>query len=84
MLELSPYRHVHPPHLEHQTLRSLRGEFRLIALSDGRTRLEGRTWYEFQMFPQSYWTLWSDTIIQRIHLRVMRQVKRLSERGPAP
>jgi hypothetical protein len=79
MIELSPYRHVHPTHLENQTLRSLRGEFRLIPLSERRTRLEGRTWYEFQMFPQSYWTLWSDTIIQRIHLRVLAHIKGLAD-----
>ncbi len=78
MFELSPYRHVHPPHLDGY-LRSNRGEFRLIALPDGRTRLEGRTWYEFEMFPQSYWTLWSDMFIRRIHERVLLHVKQLSE-----
>lgn len=78
MFELSPYRHVHPPHLDGY-LRSNRGEFRLIALPDGRTRLEGRTWYEFDMFPQSYWTLWSDQIIHLIHQRVLLHVKQLAE-----
>ena len=79
MVEFSPYRHVHPPHLEHSHLRSDRGEFRLIALPGNRTRLEGRTWYTFEMFPQSYWTLWSDTSIHRIHQRVLRHIKHLSE-----
>jgi hypothetical protein len=79
MVELSPYAHVHPPHLEHQTLRSKRGEFRLIPLEGNRTRLEGRTWYEFDMHPQVYWTLWSDLIIHRIHARVLNHVKYLSE-----
>ncbi|MCA9201724.1 MAG: SRPBCC family protein, partial [Planctomycetales bacterium] len=78
MFELSPYRHVHPPHL-HGYLRSNHGEFRLIALDGNRTRLEGRTWYEFDMFPQSYWTLWSDLLIHRIHVRVLEHVKSLSE-----
>jgi hypothetical protein len=78
MFELSPYRHVHPPHLDGY-LRSNRGEFLLIPLDGGRTRLEGRTWYEFQMFPQAYWTLWSDWLIHRIHERVLRHVKVLSE-----
>ncbi|GAB4142467.1 MAG: hypothetical protein Tsb009_12830 [Planctomycetaceae bacterium] len=79
MIELSPYRHVHPPHLSHQSLRSRRGEFRLIALPGGRTRLEGRTWYTFEMFPQQYWTLWSQGSIHRIHLRVLNHIKQLSE-----
>lgn len=80
MFELSPYRHVHPPHLDGY-LRSNRGEFRLTALPDGRTRLEGRTWYEFDMFPQWYWTAWSDLLIHRIHERVLLHVKTLSERS---
>ena len=80
MFELSPYRHIHPPHLD-GSLRSKRGEFRLVPLPDGRTRLEGRTWYEFDMFPQSYWTLWSDLLIHRIHERVLLHIKRESERA---
>ena len=78
MFELSPYRHVAPPHLDGY-LRSNRGEFLLIALPDGSTRLEGRTWYEFDMFPQTYWTLWSHLIIHRIHQRVLWHVKQLAE-----
>ena len=80
MFELSPYRHVHPPHLD-GALQSTHGEFHLVLLPDGRTRLEGRTCYRLQMFPQSYWTLWSDLLIHRIHERVLVHIKRLSEEG---
>jgi hypothetical protein len=83
MFELSPYRHIHPPHMEHQTLRSNRGEFRLVRLEGGRTRLEGRTWYQFQMYPQGYWTLWSNMFIHRIHKRVLMHIKRLAENPPS-
>lgn len=69
---------LHPPHLDGY-LRSNRSEFLLVALPGGRTRLEGRTWYEFEMFPQSYWTLWSNLIIHRIHQRVLLHVKQLAE-----
>lgn len=78
MHELSPYRHVHPPHLDGY-LRCRRGEFRLIELPGGRTRLEGSTWYEFEMYPQDYWTLWSDTCIHQIHRRVLDHIKVLAE-----
>jgi hypothetical protein len=79
MRELSPWRHVHPPHLSEQSLRSRRGEFRLVDLGDGRTRLEGRTWYTFDMHPRAYWTLWSDMAIHAIHRRVLDHVRRLAE-----
>ena len=83
MHELSPYRHVHPPHLDGY-LRCKRGEFRLIPLEDGRTRLEGRTWYEYEIFPQSYWTLWTDRLIHSIHKRVLTHIKQLSEASSRP
>ncbi len=79
MRELSPYRHVHPPHLEDAVLKSHRGEFRLVALPGGRTGLEGRTWYTFEMYPQDYWALWSDVSIHKIHDRVLTHIKQLSE-----
>jgi hypothetical protein len=78
MSELSPYRHVHPPHLDHY-LRSRRGEFRLIDLGQGRTRLEGSTWYELDIHPQDYWLIWSDWCIHRIHRRVLSHIRDLSE-----
>jgi len=79
MRELSPYDHVHAPHLN-QTPRNRRGEFRLLRLPGNRTRLEGRTWYEIEMYPQGYWTLWSDAFARSIHERVFRHLKQLSEK----
>jgi hypothetical protein len=78
MFELTPYRHVHPPHLDGY-LRSQRGEFRLIALPGGRTRLEGRTWYEMAIFPDAYWSMWSTPLIHSIHHRVLRHIKHCAE-----
>jgi len=76
--ELSPYTGVSAPHVNGY-LRSRRGEFRLISLPGGRTRLEGSTWYELDVHPAPYWRWWSDAVITRIHLRVLRHVKSLAE-----
>ncbi len=76
--EWSPYRQLAPPHLDGY-LQSRRGEFRLIALPDGRTRLEGSTWYELKVGPDAYWRMFSDALIRRIHLRVLNHVKVLAE-----
>jgi hypothetical protein len=78
MQEWTPYQHVRPPHLE-GFLRAERGEFRLTTLPDGRTRLEGSTWYRHHMWPAAYWQLWSDAIIHRIHLRVLRHIRQEAE-----
>jgi uncharacterized membrane protein YhaH (DUF805 family) len=78
MFELTPYRHIHPPHLDH-AFRTSRGEFQLVALSNGETRLTGRTWYTLDIRPHAYWTIWSDWLVHRIHQRVLRHIKRLAE-----
>ncbi len=82
MQEFNPFWDIHPPHLDGY-LNSRHGQFKLIDLGHGRTRLEGTTWYENNMFPAAYWRLWSDAIIHQIHLRVLNHVKALSERKPA-
>jgi hypothetical protein len=78
MQEWTPYQDVHPTHLD-GFLESRAGQFHLIALPDGRTKLEGTTWYHHHMWPATYWRWWSDHIIHTIHLRVLRHVKQLSE-----
>ena len=83
MTELSPYRELHPPHLD-RYLRSRKGEFRLVALAGGRTRLEGRTWYELDIFPASYWSIFSQVLIGAIHDRVLTHIKVLTESAAAP
>ena len=69
-----------PAHISDQYLRSTRGEFLLEPLPGNRTRLVGTTWYDLQFWPSSYWHLWSDAIIHRIHMRVLDHVKGLSEK----
>jgi hypothetical protein len=78
MFELTPYRHIHPPHLT-GSFRSTRGEFRLLALDDQHTLLEGSTWYQLEIRPLNYWTVWTDWILHRIHYRVLDHIKHSSE-----
>jgi hypothetical protein len=78
MQEWTPYKEIHPRHLA-GFLVAREGEFLLVPLPGGRSRLEGTTWYQHNMWPASYWRLWSDTIIHRIHGRVLRYIKRRAE-----
>ncbi len=81
LVELSPWQRLAPPHLEGY-LRSHRGEFRLVALPDGRTRLEGSTWYSVRMAPEGYWSVVSGWLIRRIHHRVLAHVAEQAALGP--
>ena len=79
MEEWTPYPHIDPPHL-HGFLVSNGGQFRLSPLPNGGTRLEGTTWYHHGLWPAQYWRMWSDEIIHRIHMRVLRHIRDEVER----
>lgn len=78
MHEWSPWERIHAPHLDGFMV-SHRGEFRLVELPGGRTRLEGSTWYHLDMFPQAYWTLYSDWLLHAIHRRVLDHIGDLAQ-----
>jgi len=74
MREITPYSSIEPPHL-HGYFVSHQGQFLLTPLPGGRTRLEGTTWYSHTIRPETYWHLWSDYIIHRIHMRVLEHIR---------
>lgn len=78
MEELTPYRHIEPPHLKGYFV-SRKGQFELTRLAGNRTRLTATTWYTDRIWPSAYWRVWSDYIIHRIHLRVLEHIKKLAE-----
>ena len=63
------------------TFHSEEGQFLLKRLPEGGTRLQGTTWYHNELLPAGYWKLWSDFIIHRIHVRVLRHIKAESEKS---
>ena len=77
--EWTPYAKIRPPHLDGFFV-SESGQFLLQPLGNGGTRLVGTTWYRHDIWPTFYWRLWSDELIHRIHLRVLRHIKRQAER----
>ena len=79
MQEWTPYSHIEPAHL-HGFLVSNAGEFLLTPLPNGGTRLQGTTWYRHSLWPETYWRLWSDAIIHRIHMRVLRHIRDEAEK----
>ncbi|MBD2757230.1 SRPBCC family protein [Spirosoma validum] len=78
MKELS-FWDVDAPHL-HDYFVSKQGQFKLTRLPNGKTLLEGTTWYYHNIKPAFYWQLWSNSIIHKIHDRVLVHIKKNSER----
>jgi hypothetical protein len=73
--ELSIYKNVYAPHVDGY-FRSHRGEFRLMALPNGHTLLEGHTWYSSDIYPQAYWRAMGEVMLHSIHRRVLDEVGR--------
>lgn len=82
MKEISPY-NIEPNHL-HGYWVSKKGQFKLTALPNGHTLLEGTTWYVNKIKPHFYWTIWSDNIVHAIHNRVLNHIKKVSEHPAQP
>ena len=70
---------ISTPHIDRNYMRSQHGQFRLVALDANHTMLEGTTWYQDYFWPQFYWRSLSDSIVHRIHLRVLEHVKTQAE-----
>lgn len=81
MKEASIYDHLETPHLQGY-FTPQRGRFVLTPLPNGRTRLEGTSWYVHQIWPQSYWTPITRRIVHGIHERVLEHIKVLAEQEP--
>ena len=69
---------VDAPHL-HDYFVSKRGQFQLIKLPNGNTKLTGTTWYYNKIMPSFYWRPWSDYIVHQIHERVLLHIRKNSE-----
>ncbi len=80
MNEFNPFWEIQPPHLKGYFL-SQKGQFHLESLNENQTKLVGTTWYKLDIYPQSYWQLWSNFIIHKIHNRVLNHIKNQSEKN---
>ena len=80
--EWSPWGDIQPPHTD-SSFQGEAGQFELHPLPGKRTLLVGTTWYRNDLAPTFYWRLWSDAIIHRIHLRVLRHIAGLAEADAA-
>jgi hypothetical protein len=58
-----------------------RGQFELRDNGNGSTTLIGRTWYTLHVRPLVYFDWWTHDIFSAVHLRVMKHIQRLAERG---
>ena len=77
--ELSPYSHVHAPHVRGYFLTNLTS-FELVPLPGNRTQLVERTSHELKLEPILYWMPLARLVIDLNNDRVLRHIKRRAEK----
>jgi uncharacterized membrane protein YhaH (DUF805 family) len=80
MRELSPYAHVHAPHVIGY-FRTTLTSFELVPLSDGRTEIIERTSHQLRLDPVFYWLPLARLIVHENNARVLDHVKRQAEQA---
>ena len=77
--ELSPYRHVHAPHV-HGYFTTLETSFELMA-RDGVTEIVERTSHRLKLDPALYWLPFARYMVDTNNARVLRHIKQQAERS---
>jgi len=78
--ELSPYAHVHAPHMT-SAFRTLDADFSITPLANGQTRLTLATHHELQLEPGLYWVSIAQWAVRTNKERVLHHFRRLAEAG---
>jgi uncharacterized membrane protein YhaH (DUF805 family) len=79
MRELSPYEHVHAPHIEGYFL-TRSTSFELVPIAGGRTQLVERTAHELRLDPVLYWLPIARWAVDENNARVLAHIRRQAER----
>src|SRR5262249_47194213 len=80
MRELSPYEHVHAPHVIGY-FRTISTSFELVRRSDGGTDIVERTSHELRLDPVPYWLPMARWIVHQNNARVLQHIRSHTERG---
>jgi uncharacterized membrane protein YhaH (DUF805 family) len=80
MRELSPYEHVHAPHVIGY-FRTLSTSFELVHRPDGGTDIVERTSHELRLDPVPYWLPMAQWIVRQNNARVLAHIRTHAERG---
>jgi hypothetical protein len=80
MRELSPYQHVHAPHVAGYFL-TINTSFELRPLPDGRTEIVERTSHQLKLDPVFYWLPMARWVVHANNVRVLEHISRRAESG---
>ncbi|MEY8868697.1 hypothetical protein [Gaetbulibacter jejuensis] len=74
MKEITPYKSIDAKHL-HNYFNINYGEITLSKIGSEKTKIVSTTSYNYKIAPKWYWELWSNYIINEMHLHVLNSIK---------
>ncbi|EMY78686.1 hypothetical protein LEP1GSC060_0584 [Leptospira weilii serovar Ranarum str. ICFT] len=74
MKETSFYGEVEPKHIRGK-IWAVFGEFRLVEVSENKTKVVATTGYVNNLGPKFYWELWEDYLLDEVHRHVLVKIK---------
>ena len=80
MAETNPFGMVEAAHTEGYFV-CKHGRFVLTPLPNGRTRVEGTSWFQHDLWPQFYWAPLTREVVRELHVRVLQHIKVLAEQS---
>ncbi len=78
MSETSIYPNIEPKHVR-STFFVDYGEFRIEPISNSSCKVIATTAYRYKVGPAWYWKLWSDRLVNQMHLHVLEKLKEKTE-----
>lgn len=78
MIELSPYEHVHSPHIRGY-FRTTRTSFEIVPRADGGSTIVERTSHELKLEPAFYWLPLARFVVHANNARVLGHIRRAAE-----
>lgn len=78
MRETSFYPGIQPQHVSSKFFVEY-GEFKIIATGSNQCIVNATTAYQYKIGPEAYWELWSNFLIDKMHLHVLHKIKAQSE-----
>lgn len=82
MSEINPFGPVEAAHTFNY-FKVHHGRFILTLLPNGRTRVDGTSWFQQDLWPQAYWLPITRRVVKAVHERVLEHIKQLAENSAA-
>lgn len=78
--ELTVYKDIHTPHSHDKYFKLHYGEFEINTIDGSKCILKARSNFSYKFSPDFYWKWWSCYLINKMHMHVLEDIKKIAEK----